>query len=861
MITKAYMDRLAQVESSNDPYAKNEKSTAKGLFQFVDATGKQYGLDKYEFGTEEYTNAETEAVKSFSQDNYSVLEGKLGRKPTNGELYLAHQQGAGGALKILQSDPSANAMSILGEDEVKNNGGNENTTIAEFRDKWASKFADLDQEQEVVKFKSAFDVLGIEIENSGDVAEVEETAAPQFRSAFDVLGVTLPEDASKPKGVNVHKGAPAFVRAKVGGVAKPADKLATLRKYYPDAKPHGDDNFIFTDTETGEKTLYNPEGFDAGLGDAASLTREAFVATGAGIGGSIAGGSAAIMGQLGPQAAVPEELITVPMFTAGGSTIGAMIGGATFDAFSILTGRVDTRTPSEMLAEASSEAASGLGGDVGGRVIGATLKAVAKPVEMQAKRVIEAFDAMGVTPTVASVAEAKTGSKAVSSRLQAAMAQSPLSGGEIEKVAQKQLSQVNRAIGRITRQIGDAKTAQGAGQTIRDAAEAVAGRFKDRKTEIYEEVFDIIGSDTVVDLNNIKELRKTVIDEISDAPRALGSNRAKMLKMLDDIILDAEEVGTGVADGLSFKAVRRIRTDTGMRMDKPSIIDGGSLEQSQLKAIYAALTLDISEASAKAGPEAAKKLKVADRYTRQFMRTAAKTMKKIADYDADERAFKYAIMGSKDGGTSLATLRKHFEPEEWDTIAASVFRRMGMVSQEGDVAEYSVARFLSAYKSMAPEAKQALFGGARYAPVRASLDDLMIVLNGMKDVEKYANMSNTAGAIHTLSLFNVLTLSGGGGAGTAAMGAGGGFAGVAAGATAVYGSAKIITNETAARLMANPSFIDWLAEPAKKGIASTAQINAHIAKLGTIATANPYLQDAIYEYSQALESSTMGAEK
>lgn len=144
MIQQAYLDRLAQVESGNNPLAKNPNSSAKGRFQFVDATAKQYGLDKYEFGTTEYEEAENEAVKQLSVDNYSTLKNALGREPTNGELYLAHQQGAGGAVKMLKS-PNKNAVEVLGEEEVLNNGGNAEMTAGDFAAQWTDKFAELDE--------------------------------------------------------------------------------------------------------------------------------------------------------------------------------------------------------------------------------------------------------------------------------------------------------------------------------------------------------------------------------------------------------------------------------------------------------------------------------------------------------------------------------------------------------------------------------------------------------------------------------------------------------------------------------------------------------------------------------------------
>ena len=50
--------------------------------------------------------AQNAAVQRLTSDNRTALTQALGREPTAGELYLAHQQGAAGAIKLL-SNPGA----------------------------------------------------------------------------------------------------------------------------------------------------------------------------------------------------------------------------------------------------------------------------------------------------------------------------------------------------------------------------------------------------------------------------------------------------------------------------------------------------------------------------------------------------------------------------------------------------------------------------------------------------------------------------------------------------------------------------------------------------------------------------------
>jgi Transglycosylase SLT domain len=128
--------RVADLESNFDPKAKNPKSSASGLFQGIDTTHAQYGVaDPFD----EEQSADFGA--RLMRDNTNYLRKKLGRDPTVGELYLAHQQGAAGALRLLEN-PNARAVNIVGADAVTLNGGDAEMTAAEFAQLWTAKAGD-----------------------------------------------------------------------------------------------------------------------------------------------------------------------------------------------------------------------------------------------------------------------------------------------------------------------------------------------------------------------------------------------------------------------------------------------------------------------------------------------------------------------------------------------------------------------------------------------------------------------------------------------------------------------------------------------------------------------------------------------
>jgi peptidoglycan hydrolase-like protein with peptidoglycan-binding domain len=140
--TEALM-AIASIESNFDPLADNPRSSAGGLFQFVDRTAKGMGLtDRYD------PVAAADAAARMTATNIKSLRKTLGREPTTGELYLAHQQGLGGARALL-ANPNETALTVLtrvyrGRKDramaaLVQNGGNVSMTAGEFAGKWTSK--------------------------------------------------------------------------------------------------------------------------------------------------------------------------------------------------------------------------------------------------------------------------------------------------------------------------------------------------------------------------------------------------------------------------------------------------------------------------------------------------------------------------------------------------------------------------------------------------------------------------------------------------------------------------------------------------------------------------------------------------
>jgi len=123
-----YLSRVRAIESGNGRDVYNKQSGAAGDFQFIPRTARAYGLsDPYD------TMAAAEAAARLAADNRAALARGGVADPTGAQLYLAHQQGAQGALRLLNSQ--APAAESVGPNAVAWNAGDPNQTGASFADR------------------------------------------------------------------------------------------------------------------------------------------------------------------------------------------------------------------------------------------------------------------------------------------------------------------------------------------------------------------------------------------------------------------------------------------------------------------------------------------------------------------------------------------------------------------------------------------------------------------------------------------------------------------------------------------------------------------------------------------------------
>jgi hypothetical protein len=142
----SYLLATAQIESGLNPEIKAKTSSATGLFQFIEQTwlmtmkqsGAELGYGRYAAAIERTSSgrhvvsdpelraeilnlrkdptANAVMAGALTRQNANRLRAKIGRDPTEGELYIAHFLGAGGAGKLITAaanNPHAKAADLF----------------------------------------------------------------------------------------------------------------------------------------------------------------------------------------------------------------------------------------------------------------------------------------------------------------------------------------------------------------------------------------------------------------------------------------------------------------------------------------------------------------------------------------------------------------------------------------------------------------------------------------------------------------------------------------------------------------------------------------------------------------------------
>jgi hypothetical protein len=638
------------------------------------------------------------------------------------------------------------------------------------------------------------------------------------------------------EALDKRTGAPAEVREMVGG-APQQDRLEQIRRYYPDAQPYQDDNFVFNDPQTNRPTLYNPPGLD--YGDLPSVGRDIV----SGVGGAVGAAGAAVMAPFTGGAG----LLAVP----AGAGIGATLGGAAYDALRMARGGVDTRGPVQRTTDAASEfgtnamfqrAADLVPGMVRSAVTGGTSRLTGQTPQ----QLWNTFTGAGIAPTAGQV----TGNRFLQG-MEAATSKMPTGATTMGEAATRQLDTLGQNVEDLATGYGAGRGATPgtspteAGRALQRGGAEFVTNFRNRAETMYEDLYRTMPRDVPAVASKIVAALGRQRNELAAAPALAAKLENPTLRgYLDAIQADISPQGT-----LPFNVISSFRSKIGGMLSDPMTVS--DIPRGELKEVYAALSADMEEAARAAGPDALRKFLGANRYYAAGLKRIEAVIDKVVQAKTPEQAYRWAMEGTQTrggGGTKLMQLRRSMPAEEWDVVTSFVLRQMGeaIPSQQGSRTIFSPETFLTRWNQMAPDARAALFKGSKYAGLPDQLKKLLDVAAAMRDTKYMSNPSGTAGQSMFMAFLQPFGV--GAGAGTVfGMSSEGTALGVAA------GGLNAVAPYIVARALTNQRFVKWLTE-----LGTTTNPNsftAHMARLSAIAAADP----AVKEYAQSVHDALRSA--
>jgi len=675
--------------------------------------------------------------------------------------------------------------------------------------------------------------------------------------------------------IDPTSGAPFSIRAQVNAAQSEEDRLATLRKFYPDAirvedlspqfgaDQFGDNNFVYTNPENGQLTLFDERDgflFGASLKDLTADIGPEIAETIGAIGGAIGGVAA------GVAATLPTAGVVNP-YTAGlaGEAVGSASAREAYIGILNHFGETeDNRTLGELRNDFLFTAGiNGAGGPIlsklgrGLVIAGDSVRYIAGGMNKQAREAYKKLSSVISAPTAGQVTM-----NPIINLIETTMEKLPASTKVMHESAKRTLVEIEKYVADLAERYGGARTTTEASEKLFKSADPdVAGpigsvrkakaRYKNQVNKLYKNVADLMPSNNMKNIDNTMAL---VEDFMLKSRTAVGHRQSDVGLSQAELIL--KDFKNGVLD---FDQLRSFRTQ--LLADTSSPIANATTSASQkgqLKQLIGAITGDLDNHVASFGDDALKKAyKKANRFvaTNQGPGGDITFVNKLlnkADVEL-ETALNSILQGSKEGAAKIIKLKNKLTPKEFSVLSGYTLGRMGMPMPS--VAEgvelgletgadylakkgFSINTFMKNWETLSKEAKDALFTGGQYDGLAKELDNLVFTVNRVKQSGRStANPSNTAQIAYTMGLFAP--------------------AYAATSATFEAGFSSLIAPWGIAKLFTKPSFVKWLAEGVEIAASNPQAYGNHVRKLIQIQAANPEIRNEIRAILEGLQGESI----
>lgn len=404
------------------------------------------------------------------------------------------------------------------------------------------------------------------------------------------------------------------------------------------------------------------------------------------------------------------------------------------------------------------------------------------------------------------------------------------------------------------------------------------------------------GAEARFDAPNTRGLLDELRAEVAKDPETLGPQMGATIKRLEQVVADAgkgaEEVATGLLDaagnpitrtettapaGIRFSTLRSLRSALFKEADNVPTGEAPGMQSQLLKRASSALEADIAAAVESKGIDAQNAYRSTNRFIRLNRETAGnpaslKVLDRIIEKETDEQVYQALAAPGRSQARLLGKVRRGSTPEEWDALASGALYQLGRPNTGAAGAEVYGASFDPALfmrqwgdraTGMTDASKAILFGGERFAPLRAELDALVPVI---RRFEQAGVSPATAGNLGSQGGFGQFLLSPLGWANTAAGTAGAtaaaltgaGPAGIALGGVGSMVALNMGAAATA-RLWTNPRYLRWLKTALPAAERSTREnavrtFGGHLGRLWALSKNDDQLRSDVREYIAAIRA-------
>ena len=241
-----YLLTTAKMESDFNPTAGASTSSAHGLYQFINQTwlgtvkeaGAQLGYGKYadaisKSSSGDYSVSDPAARSAvlklrddpaasssmaavLTQSNSFKLTGKIGRRPTDAELYMAHFMGVGGAAKLInnaEDNPQASGAGLFPNAAAANRSifydrSGRARSVSEVYSELASRYASAANSQAT---RSAMAAVGVTPGSTLPASAALASAAPATAPVDNVSFLSSFPDVRSATPVTMASASPTAV--------------------------------------------------------------------------------------------------------------------------------------------------------------------------------------------------------------------------------------------------------------------------------------------------------------------------------------------------------------------------------------------------------------------------------------------------------------------------------------------------------------------------------------------------------------------------------------------------------------------------------------------------------------------------